>query len=347
LEVTLNFHTDTTLAGYARTAVGLKTRMDAYCRSTGGKRYLTAFAQAFNDNADPDHPATPDLIDAVHRLASSAWRVGEPYVLAPAMTAIVAAAADALDLTGETLHDQVAPGDFGVLFLPDPIYARNPRGQLIGIAAITWARLSAPSDGSAWAVAAWSAIDDPDDPETVRLNATLRRNPKVRRYLGPYLIADLDHVPIDRPIQGREVATVEEADRDWEPAPDGRYVIDTTDRPTAVCTAVLYAFWRIQAQPLATVAPAPLDRPTVRRAARASIVHDTRVVMLRRTSAVAEPDADGQAKWHYRVRFLVRGHWRRLTDKQGRPYRIWIHAHIKGPDGAPLLAGEKVNILAR
>ena len=114
-----------------------------------------------------------------------------------------------------------------------------------------------------------------------------------------------------------------------------------------MCTAVLYAFWRIQAQPLATVAPAPLDRPTVRRAARASIVHDTRVVMLRRTSPVAEPDADGEAKWHYRVRFLVRGHWRRLVDKQGRPYRIWIHAHIKGPDGAPLLAGEKVNILAR
>jgi hypothetical protein len=47
------------------------------------------------------------------------------------------------------------------------------------------------------------------------------------------------------------------------------------------------------------------------------------------------------------VRFLVRGHWRRLTDKDGRPYRIWINAHIKGPDGAPLLAGEKVNILAR
>ena len=152
----MNFHTYTTLAGYARTAVGLKTRMDAYCRSTGGKRYLTAFAQAFNDNADPDHPATPDLIDAVHRLASSAWRVGEPYVLAPAMTAIVAAAADALDLTGETLHEQVAPGDFGVLFLPDPIYTRKPHGQITGIAAITWARLSSPS-GSAWAIAGWSA----------------------------------------------------------------------------------------------------------------------------------------------------------------------------------------------
>lgn len=282
----------------------------------------------------------------VHRLAGSAWRIGEPYVLAPAMTAIVAAAADALDLTGETLHEEVAPSDFGVLFLPDPIYVRKSQGQVTGIAAITWARMSSPS-GSAWAIAGWSALDDPDNPETVRLNATLRRNPKVRRFLGPYLLVDLDYLPVDKPVQGREHCTVEETDRDWEPAPDGRYVIDTTTSPTGVCTAIVYAFWRIQAQPLATVAAAPLDHPAARRAARASIVHNTRVVMLRRTSPLADRDADGEAKWHYRVRFLVRGHWRRLTDKQGRPYRIWIHAHIKGPDGAPLLAGEKVQVLAR
>ena len=115
LEGAMSFHTETTLAGYARTAVSLKTRMDAYCRSSGGRHYLTTFADAFHDNAYPGQAPTPDLIDAVHRLAGSAWRIGEPYVLAPAMTAIVAAAAaDALDLAGETLHDEVAPGDFGV-----------------------------------------------------------------------------------------------------------------------------------------------------------------------------------------------------------------------------------------
>jgi hypothetical protein len=54
----MSFGTDPTLAGYARTAVTLKARMDAYCHSSGGRRYLSAFAQAFNDNADPDHPST-------------------------------------------------------------------------------------------------------------------------------------------------------------------------------------------------------------------------------------------------------------------------------------------------
>jgi hypothetical protein len=36
------------------------------------------------------------MLDALVGMTSLAWRVGEPYVLAPAMTAVVAAAADAL-----------------------------------------------------------------------------------------------------------------------------------------------------------------------------------------------------------------------------------------------------------
>jgi hypothetical protein len=68
--------------------------------------------------------------------------------------------------------------------------------------------------------------------------------------------------------------------------------------------------------------------------------------MLRRTSAIDE-SGGGEPRWHYQVRFFVRGHWRHLVSKDGRQYKIWIHTHIKGPDGAPLIHGEKVNILAR
>jgi hypothetical protein len=78
----------------------------------------------------------------------------------------------------------------------------------------------------------------------------------------------------------------------------------------------------------------------------ARIVSNTRVVMLRRTSAMTEP-APGPAKWHYRVRFAVRGHWRRLIDTHGRAQRVWVRVHLKGPVDAPLLHGEKVAVLAR
>ncbi|GIJ08418.1 hypothetical protein Van01_16320 [Micromonospora andamanensis] len=41
------------------------------------------------------------------------------------------------------------------------------------------------------------------------------------------------------------------------------------------------------------------------------------------------------------------GHWRHLFDADGRRYRIWLHKHIKGPDGAPLFLGDAVSILVR
>ena len=161
------------------------------------------------------------------------------------------------------------------------------------------------------------------------------------------VLTDFTEIPIGRPVDPRpDLPVLDGDDRDWEPAPDGRFCIDETTTAMRACAAVAYAFWRIQAQPLATVAAAPLDRAARRHAVRASIRHDTRVVMLRRTSPLAEPP-DGEPKWHYRVRFVVRGHWRRLIDRDGHPYRIWINAHIKGPDGAPLLHGEKVAVLAR
>ncbi|ROO52829.1 hypothetical protein EDC02_7773 [Micromonospora sp. Llam0] len=68
--------------------------------------------------------------------------------------------------------------------------------------------------------------------------------------------------------------------------------------------------------------------------------------MLRRRKPVTDRNT-GEAKWHYRVRFFVKGHWRHLSDAEGRRYRIWVHKHIKGPDGAPLLLGDAVSILAR
>lgn len=69
-----------------------------------------------------------DVQEALEWLTSLPWRHGEPCVLAPAMTAIVAAAA-ALDLTGEVLPADVAPADSGVLFLPERVRAGDATGS--------------------------------------------------------------------------------------------------------------------------------------------------------------------------------------------------------------------------
>ncbi|WP_328463592.1 hypothetical protein OHA21_38345 [Actinoplanes sp. NBC_00393] len=339
----MNFLPNDTLAGYARTAVDLRARMADFTSGTIARTYLEAM---FEGMPAEYGTMTPDVLTAMHTITGSPWRTGEPYIVAPAMTAIIAAAAQALDLSGEVLPDDVAPDDQGVVFFPDPLYHRGHTGKVSSIGAITWARITSTSGQSSWIVAGWADQHDPHDPSVARRRADLAARPDIARQLGPYLLSNYTEIPIGRPVEHPEHPVIDDAVHDWEPAPDGRFCIDEATARTRGCTAIAYAFWRIQAQPLATVAAAAMDRPSRRRAERHGIKHDTRVVMLRRTSPLAEP-GDGDPKWHYRVRFVVRGHWRRLTDRDGNPYRIWINAHIKGPDGAPLLHGEKVAVLAR
>jgi hypothetical protein len=347
----LSFHTETTLAGYARAAVDLRIRMaEVSCAATdiGYLRELLAgrIIPAMLEHED-ETSVVERLVDAVGRATEAAWAHGESFVLAPAMTAIIAAAAEALDLTGDLLTAEAAPCETGVLFLPEPIYYRRPTGALAAIGALTWATLTAARGDRSWLICSYSPLNDPDDPTAADIRRSLQAAPHLRAGLGPYLLNDFNHLPIARPVPATtDTPPVDEADLDWQNAPDGRYVIVDDGMRTQIATAILYAFWRIQAQPITVAAKPPVDRHARRRATRASIVHETRVVMLRRTSSLGEP-GDGEARWHYRVRFVVKGHWRRLHDKQGQPYRIWIHAYIKGPDGAPLLHGEKVSVLAR
>ncbi|MFC4148048.1 hypothetical protein ACFO0M_17470 [Micromonospora mangrovi] len=337
----MSFQTEKTLAGYARAAVDLRLRMTDYCRGRFAQQYLRAWLEARVD----DTIGNETVIDAFSRIAHQPWHDGEPYVLAPAMTAIIAAAAQALDLTGDTIGSDIAPSDTGVLFLPEPIYERAVSGQVTSIGAITWAKVHNRDSGrTSWWITGWADRDDPLDPAAARRRDQLAEAPELAAQFGPYVLNTFAELPIGTPIRGHHDLT-EAVDVDWESAPDGRLCIDESTLCVRAVAAVLYAFWRIQEQPIATVARPPLDRPARRRALRASIRHDTRVVMLRRTKPAAEPT--GEAKWHYRVRFIVRGHWRRLVDADGRPYRIWIHSHIKGPDGAPLLLGDTVSVLAR
>ncbi|MCW6004317.1 hypothetical protein K1W54_06940 [Micromonospora sp. CPCC 205371] len=341
---------ETTLAGHARAAVDLKIRMAEYTDTTWFTEYLRTWLEVrFTKGDKPAPPVTDNTVTDFSRFATTVWRTGESYVVAPAMTAIVAAAASALDLTGEIITEDVAPTHAGVLFLPEPVYQRDPEGRIHSLGAITWSRVPpVPELGRAtasWIVAGWADLGDPHDPASTEIRRDIAHDRRIAARFGPYLLVDWDMLTIGAPVHGVNWLPTD-GDRDWHNAPDGRYVIDTAAADTFVCSRLAYAFWRISAQPLAAVAKPPLDRPARRRATRASIVHDTRVVMLRRTSTITEP-GDGDAKWHYRVRFAVRGHWRRLHDKNGQPYRIWIHAYIKGPDGAPLLHGEKVAVLAR
>jgi hypothetical protein len=337
-EVSVTFRYESTLAGYARAAVDLRIRMTEYIGTPAALGYLTNYLGVLGAHTitAADSDAFADVITGMQELNQAVWSDADTYLVTPAMTAILAAAAQALDLTGDVLTPDAAPTANGILFLPDPIYHRAQDGQLLNITAVTW--WTVDLDGTAmWIICGWY---DPRDPDVAFLDdVTLTTGH------GPLMLGDVRILPIGQPIGSYQPSPATEPEHTWETAPDGRAVITQADTSSHVVTALAYTFWRLQEQRLTTVARPPLDRAAARRAKKAHVNPDVRFIVLRRTSPVGDPG--GQPKWHYRVRFVVRGHWRRTSTPDGGTRRRWVHAYIKGPDGAPLIHGEKVNILAR
>lgn len=114
----------------------------------------------------------------------------------------------------------------------------------------------------------------------------------------------------------------------------------------------LAAAWLLMEQP--QLVDRAVDRgrgPARKAAARTGLpAPDVTLVDLRRqyTPQDAEPGGEPTGRL-YRHRWVVSGHWRNQAHGPGRELRRrqWIPAHMKGPDGAPLLATERVNVWRR
>lgn len=89
-------------------------------------------------------------------------------------------------------------------------------------------------------------------------------------------------------------------------------------------------------------------RPERRRTQRAGLPErDVRIVRLRRTSRSEDGVGGSSSNRTYHHRWVVRGHWRNQPWGQGRQLRrpMWILPHVKGPEGAPLIGGERVTVV--
>lgn len=109
---------------------------------------------------------------------------------------------------------------------------------------------------------------------------------------------------------------------------------------------LVFALFRLAAQVgLGEQVTESTPRAERRRTARAQLPdRPVRVVRLR--GRQSEHDSTGMGGREYRHRWIVRGHWRQQwypTLDDHRP--IWINAHAKGPDDAPLLGGERVTVV--
>ena len=110
--------------------------------------------------------------------------------------------------------------------------------------------------------------------------------------------------------------------------------------------ALLLTAGLLMQQPLADTSTTEADRAARKRLRRAG--HQpapVRVIELRRPKSGA---GSGESDREYHHQWIVRGHWRQHWYPKRQVHRpVWIAPHIKGPEGAPLIGGEKVYALKR
>lgn len=111
--------------------------------------------------------------------------------------------------------------------------------------------------------------------------------------------------------------------------------------------STLRATWLLMQQPLAESSEVEPDRAARKRLRRAGYEpRPVRVIALRRPKHTSSDPGDTGRE--YQHQWIVRGHWRQQWHPKRQVHRpVWIAPHIKGPEGAPLIGGEKVYALKR
>lgn len=115
--------------------------------------------------------------------------------------------------------------------------------------------------------------------------------------------------------------------------------------------AALAAAWLLMQQP--NLVERTIERPdkSVRRAyGRAGRENpEVTVIDLRRQYVPQDRDPEDTSQRRYQHRWVVSGHWRDQPYGPERSLRrqTWIPSHVKGPEGAPLLVTERVNVWRR
>jgi hypothetical protein len=279
------------------------------------------------------------------QLESRRLRYADLFYVSEQMSTLAHAAAASMPDFALSAED--APTQYGLIYFAEPLNCDDVSDDgrpVAPMGAATWEIVSA-SDSSALAVdrpgwrdgGVWltwyldrdGALDQAKDAsagtprELIKLAGLFARTPGL-------LMTDATWLAFGEDSQiARHVGT------------EKRPIDVMTDPGVGRWIRVLKATWLLMAQPLAITAGVEYDRAAKRRYARVNEEPPpVRVITLRRPANSAE---SGPSDREYHHQWIVRGHWRQQWYPSREVHRpVWIAPHIKGPDGAPLIGGEKV-----
>jgi hypothetical protein len=111
---------------------------------------------------------------------------------------------------------------------------------------------------------------------------------------------------------------------------------------------LMAAFWALCEQRITVETREQGDRYAVKRAARAGVPSDVRVIKLRKVNRKKEEGVPQPVNWSHR--WIVGWHWRQQYYPSAGEHRaILIHSYVKGPPNRPLVVkeGKTVRALVR
>ena len=276
-------------------------------------RHLNDASSALRSGIKDDHQEGLDI------LASNLAEAGL-YWVSQDMAALAVSAGS--QLAAARWDRPARPSDRGLILFDEGIGHLDAQGVSIPVEACSWG--PHPQGCVVWLL--------------------LSRARMLREMTRTDLQVIVDQVPPLVPVYGFVVPT----GPDQEPVP----MVDIDPHVPQTITSALAAAWLLMEQP--TLVEARTERPD--RAVRKAYARQNRpapevtLVDLRRQFVPQQQDDVGQERQRrYRHRFVVSGHWRNQAYGPERALRrqTWIPAYVKGPDGAPMLASEKVNVWRR
>lgn len=306
---------------------------------------------------------------AISAACSTEWQdtldsldAAEQYIVSPQMHATTIAAAYTLtDEDPYRIHYDDLPAETGVVMFPTHMIVEPvDNGVPQDLIAISWSIEPHTINGTAvrlLIIRSWLDTYGPVEVEgftaiqqmAKQLGAPLPPWTKLGR-TGQALVDDVEggEIPLDDYwAVSREVAKPHNTLRADSVEVSAEYESDAAISGQDVHVWVrkyLFAFFRLADQKIATAAP---FRDGIYQGMKHQSHHDTRVVQLRAPKSARSETADEPTRRHTH-RFVVRIHRaNQWYPSLGRHKVIWRGPYIKGPEGAPMMKGPRVNALTR
>jgi hypothetical protein len=281
-------------------------------------------------------PAGPAHEAAAYLAKAEADRVmrAELYWIDADMAELAMAAAESLPEF--TLMPEDLPSPRGLMVFEKPVYtyAEPGTGRQAHLNAVAWGPFNHSNfpHGGIWV--SWYSDRDQNLEAEANSGILTQDEKNLMRQGLPPLSYDQEEV---YPFSPKALPALTTTGKPSQPfSIDGRY--ETSD--------LLRVTWLLMQQPLADITEIEPDRAARKRLARVGREPAmVRVIGLRRPKNSAGP-GNGDREYHHQ--WIVRGHWRQQWHPKRQVHRpVWIAPHIKGPEGAPLIGGEKVYALKR